>query len=308
MTPLNLWPKMLLVIFCLTCIAAKSQAQIKTPCTLEQNYLFKLPRMLLTGNGPVVFKMAAAKNGQLAFVCCNKNVVYLIDTTGIINDSIALPFTNCIRQMDFDDQNRLLLIENSESVIYRFEKINKRFEKLAYNKPEDWFYLIHSDYNRFDLSSIPAYYYNPNYIQESYFTRFQYGYNLYLSYHTLLLYQTNFNFIKRIGDKRTYEGLKKKDLWFSDLINNKSKILLIDDTTKRATYFDRSLKLITEDFINEQSEIVDCGRGVTEAAQFDFAVSINQDKVYGVSTFDKQWIYFSSWTMPNMHNNKTNSY
>ncbi|MBL7926539.1 MAG: hypothetical protein JNK61_06460 [Bacteroidia bacterium] len=287
------------LICSLLIISGDASAQIKTPCTLEQRYLFKLPRQQLTGNGPVVFKMAAANNGQLAFVCCNKNVVFIFDTTGVLIDSIALPFTNCVRQFDFDEYNRLLIIENSESCIYRLNLPGHNFEKLSYNKPEDWYYNINKYFSRFDLSSIPAYYYNPNYIQESYFTRFAYGYNLYLSYTTGLLYQTNFNFIKRIGDKRTYEGLKKKDLWFSDLINNKSKILLIDDTTKRATYFDRSLKLITEDFVNEQSEIIDCGRGVTEAAQFDFAVSIQQDKIFGVNTFDNEWIYFSCWLMPN---------
>ncbi len=250
------------------------------------------------GNGPVVFKMAVNNNNQIAISSCNKKVIYFLSANGDVIDSLSTPFKTCIRNMEFDENNNLLLIENTEAYVYRINMPSKKIEQLPYNKPEDWYYYQNQYFQYFELSSVPAYYYNPNYIQENYFTRFPYGYNLYLSYKTKLLYQSNFNFIKRIGDKKTYEGLKKKDLWFSDLINNKSKILLIDDTTKRATYFDRTLKLVTEDFIHEQSEIIDCGQGITEAAQFDFCVNMKQDKIYGISTFDKNWLYFSTWQMP----------
>lgn len=289
------------VVFFVMLLQQAVIAQVATPCTLIQHDLFKLPRKTLTGEGPVVFKMAISNNNFIAFSSCNKKIIYFINSNGEITDSVPTPFTSCLRNMEFDEWNNLLLIENTEQFVYRISMPTKQVEKLAYNKPEDWFYYQNHFYQYYELSSIPAYYYNPNYIQESYFTRFPYGYNLYFSYHTGLLYQSNFNFVKRIGDKKTYEGLKKKDLWFSDLINNKSKILLIDDTTKRVTYFDRSLKLVTEDFINEISEITDCGRGVTEAAQFDFCVNMEQDKIYGVRTFDKEWLYFATWQMPNMY-------
>lgn len=279
-------------------LISDSHAQVRTPCTLIQNDLFTVPRKTIIGEGPVVFKLAVNNHNVIAISSCNKKVIYFIDTNGKITDSVATPFKTCIRNMEFDEFNNLLLIENTEAFVYRINLPSKGVDKLPYNKPEDWFYYQNHYYKKYELSSIPAYYYNPAYIQEAYYTRFPYGYNLYMSYATGILYQSNFNFIKRIGDKKTYEGLKKKDLWFSDLINNKSKILLIDDANKRAVYFDRTLKLVTEDFINEQYEIIDCSRGATEAAQFDFAVNMKEDKIYGVRAFDKNLLYFSTWELP----------
>ncbi len=148
-------------------------AQIQTPCTLIQQDLFKISRSAIMGEGPVVFKMAVSNNNLIAISSCNKKVIYFLNMQGEFFDSITPPFKTCIRNMEFDEWNNLLLIENSEAFVYRINMPSKKIEQLAYNKPEDWYYYQNHYFKYFELSSVPAYYYNPNYIQENYFTRFQ---------------------------------------------------------------------------------------------------------------------------------------
>lgn len=280
-------------------------AQNLTPCSLIKTELFNINRSRIAGLNGFNSKLAIDAKGVIAFSSCDSRFIFFIDDTGKIIDSMSRPNENCIRNMEFDESGNLQIIDNSEKYIYKYYRPGNIKDSLPYNKPEDWYYNLNHYYRHYELSSIPAYFYNPNYIQESYYTRFSYGYNFFVDYKVGVIYQSNYNFIKRIGDKQTYEKLKKEDFWFSDFMNNKTKILMIDEPTKRAVYFDRSLKLVCEDFINEKFEIYDCGRGIKEPAQFDFSTNIYQQCVYGISYFNKDYITFSKWELPDKYlNNK----
>ena len=93
-------------------------------------------------------------------------------------------------------------------------------------------------------------------------------------------------------------SLKKGNYWLSDNISLKTKMLLVDDERKTAVYYDRFYNLIYENF---QTGLVTVNAALlpnSEAARFDYAVNKNQDKIFGISVFNKTAIQISSWVLP----------
>jgi hypothetical protein len=279
----------IILITLLTITLTESVAQ------LVKQDLFSINRAVIMGEGQFNFKLAVNSEEIIAFNSCNKPFVYFIKD-GIITDSIQLEYKGCIRNMEFDENDNLLIMDNEETTIYRYHHRTKAMDKLPYNKPEDWYKLQNHWYRFFEIGSIPTFYNNRDFLQDFYYTRFDYSYNLYLNYNTGYIYQYAYNFIRKIGNRKTYLALKKGDLWFSDRLSNKSKMLLIDLDKQAVVYYNRALILIYEDFkygkIQEYPSPVPNG----EPVQLDYATNKHQRQIWGVSGFDKDQIHFSTYT------------
>jgi hypothetical protein len=279
--------KQLLIILLLGCLRGE--------CQLVKEELFSVKRSEIMGEGQFNFKMAVNSEGEIAFNSCNRSVVYFI-RNGFVRDSLKLEYKGCVRNIEFDENDNLLLMDNEEKFIYRYSHRNLALEKLPYSKPEDWYTYQNHWYKFFEIGSIPTFYNNREYLQDFYYTRFDYSYNLYLNYNTGYIYQYAYNFIRKVGNRKTYMALKKEDLWFSDRLSNKCKMLLIDLDRQVVVYYNRALILIYEDFKNtrllEYSAPVPSG----EAVQVDYASNKLQKKIWGVSNFTKDLITFSTYS------------
>lgn len=262
---------------------------------LVKEELFSIKRSTIMGDGQFNFKMAVNSNEVIAFNSCNRPVVYLIQK-GIVIDSIILEYKGCIRNIEFDENDNLLIMDNEEKTIYRYNHRNYNLEKLAYNKPEDWYRLQNHWYNFFEIGSIPTFYNNREYLQDFYYTRFDYSYNLFLNYNTGYIYQYAYNFIRKVGNRKTYLALKKEDLWFSDRLSNKCKMLLIDLDREAVVYYNRALVLIYENFKQYKIVQYSCPVPSGEAVQLDYCTNKNQQKIWGVSDFTNDKISFATYT------------
>ena len=247
------------------------------------------------GEGQFNFKMAVNSEELIAFNSCNRPVVYFIKD-GIIQDSLKLEYKGCIRNMEFDENDNLLIMDNEEKTIYRYSYRNWALEKLAYNKPEDWYIFQNHWYKFFEIGSVPTFYNNREYLQDFYYTRFDYSYNLYLNYNNGYIYQYAYNFIRKVGNRKTYLALKKGDLWFSDRLSNKCKMLLIDLDKEAVVYYNRALVLIFEDFKNNRIIEYSSPVPTSEPVQLDYATNKQQTKIWGVSAFDKDRISFATYS------------
>jgi hypothetical protein len=262
---------------------------------LKMRELFKLPISRFIGEGPFNFKIAVDSEETIALVSCNKNIIYYIARHGTVADTLVVPFTSCIRNMEFDEHDHLLIMDNEETFIYRHNRIKKRLDKIPYHKPEDWYKQLNHYYRHFEISSIPTFYVNKEYLQDAYYTRFDYSYNLWLNYQDGYIYQSAYNFIRKIGNRKTYVALRKNDLWFSERLTNKSKLLLLDRDSEVAVYFDRVLTLYVEDFKNNSIRAYPCPSRNNEGIQLDFSTNIEQRKIWGVSAIDEQTFTLAIW-------------
>lgn len=269
---------------------------VKAHAQLEREDLFSVPRHLIMGEGQFNFKMAVSSEEVIAFNSCNRPVVYFIKN-GKVLDSLKLEYKGCIRNMEFDEHDNLLIMDNEETTIYRFHNRTRAQEKLPYKKPEDWYRAQNHWYQFFEIGSIPTFYNNREYLQDFYYTRFDYTYNLYLNYQNGYIYQYAYNFIRKVGNRKTYLALKKDDLWFSDRLSNKCKMLLIDLENERIVYYNRALVLIFEDFKKGSQQEYKSNVPDGEPVQLDYSTNKLQQKIWGVSKFDKEQIWFSAYTM-----------
>ncbi len=261
---------------------------------LDSRILFSVETSKVMGEGHFNFKMAVNSREVIAFNSCNRPVVYMIKG-GLIRDSIELEYKGCVRAMEFDEHDNLLIMDNEETTIYKYSYRDFTMEKLAYDKPEDWYVAQNHWYKFFEIGSIPTFYNNREYLQDFYYTRFDYSYNLYLNYNNGYIYQYAYNFIRKVGNRKTYKALSKDDLWFSDRLSNKCKMLLVDLENEIAVYYNRALVLLYEDFSNEVVLEYPCKVPNGEAVQLDFATNKLQKKIWGVSEFNKDRIVFSEW-------------
>jgi hypothetical protein len=262
---------------------------------LIRSELFSIPTSLFEAASGHSFKIAADSKENIALNACSRPVVYLYTLNGKIIDSINIPAKRCVRAMEFDENDNLLIMDNNEEAIYRFNPVNKKFETLPYQKPEDWYRLLNHFYKHFELQTIPTFYSNNDFLQDFYSTRFTYSYNLFLNYKTGFIYQTHYNFVKKINNKKTYINLKKENYWLSDHLTPKSKMLLINDEEKSAVYYDRFYNLIYENFSTGKVTVNPALSANSEPARFDYTSGVKQDKIYGISSFDKREITISRW-------------
>jgi len=262
---------------------------------LIKTELFTIPTEKIEGAAGYTFKIAADSKENIAFNACSRPMIYIYNNMGIEIDSIKLPTEKCVRALEYDEYDNLLIMDNNEQSIYRYNPKYKKLETLPYGKPEDWFNLLNHYYKNFELPSIPTYYSNNDYLQDFYFTRFSHSYNLFLNYKNGFIYQAHYNFVKKINNHKTYANMKKEDVWLSDNMTPKAKLLLINDENKSVVYYDRFYNLIYE---NTQTGIVIVNAALnsgSEPARFDYCTNIKQDKIYGISGFNKRVITISSW-------------
>ena len=264
---------------------------------LMKRDLYDLNTKRIIGDGQFNFKIAVDKDETIAIGSCTQALVFFINSSGKVSDSLKLPFTSCIRNMEFDEYDNLLIMDNEEEHIYKYERKTRKLETLPYTKPEDWYALLNHYYKYFEISSIPTFYINKEYLQDSYYTRFNYSYNLWLNYSNGFIYQSAYNFIRKVGNHKTYVALKKSDLWFSERLSNKSKLLIIDLNNEVAVYYNRALILIYEDFKNSAIKEYNCPTYNSEAVQYDFATNIQQRKIWGVSYYDKDKFTVCVWDL-----------
>ncbi len=280
-------------LFCLLVSVLFGASPIHAQLVKEE--LFSVPRNLIMGDGQFNFKIAVNSEEVIAFNSCNRPVVYFI-RNGKVTDSLKLEYKGCIRNMEFDENDNLLIMDNEEKTIYRYSYRNFAMEKLPYNKPEDWFIMQNHWYKFFEIGSVPTFYNNREYLQDFYYTRFDYSYNLYLNYSNGYIYQYAYNFIRKVGNRKTYLALKKDDLWFSDRLSNKCKMLLIDLDRQVVVYYNRALILIYEDFKNVR--ILEYSSPVpnSEPVQLDYATNKSQKKIWGISSYSATKINFAAYS------------
>jgi len=86
-------------------------------------------------------------------------------------------------------------------------------------------------------------------------------------------------------------------LWFSDRLSNKCKMLLIDLEREQIVYYNRALVLMFEDFKKGTLQEYNSSVPKSEPVQLDYATNKLQEKIWGVSKFDKERIWFAAFTM-----------
>ena len=284
--------RLLFIIILLQCTLTFAQEG-----KLIRTELFAIPTSKFEGASGYSFKIAVDSKENVAFNACSKSMIIIYDKTGVQIDSVELPFKKCVRNLEFDEDDNLLVMENDEMNIYKYNLKYHKLDVLPYSKPEDWYKLINHFYRNFELQSIPTYYSNNDFLQEFYSTRFAYSYNLFLNYNNGFIYQCHYNFIKKIPNHKVYASLKKTDYWLSDNLSLKSKLLLVNDEQKSAVYYDRFYNLIYENFSTGNVFVNAALEPNSEAARFDYAVNKNQNKIWGMSGFNKSAIQISSWTL-----------
>lgn len=268
-----------------------------------RNELFSIPSSLFEQSSGFSFKIAADSKENIAFNACSRPTVYFYHIDGTVYDSIRIPAKQCIRQMEFDEYDNLLIMDNNEQSIYRYNQETRQLETIEYNKPEDWFRLLNHYYRYFEIQSIPTFYSNNDFLQDFYSTRFAYSYNLFMNYHNGFIYQAHYNFLKKINNKKTYVNLKKEDYWFSDNLTPKAKILLVNDDQRSVVYYDRFYNLIYENCNTGKVTVNPALNANSEPARFDYTSGIKQEKIYGISNFNRKEITISSWVLPGMDGN-----
>ena len=263
--------------------------------TLSKNELFSIPTEKVAVASGYSFKIAADSKENIAFNACSRQIVFIFDSKGNQIDSVKVPTDKCLRAMEYDEYDNLLIMDNDETKIFKYNSQTKKLETLAYNKPEDWYNLLNHYYKNFEIPTIPTFYSNNDYLQDFYFTRFNYSYNLYLNYKNGFIYQAHYNFIKKINNHKSYANLKRENYWFSDNVTPKSKLLLVNDEQKAVVYYDRFYNLIYENFTTNKLVVNAALEANSEPARFDYCTNIKQDKIFGISGFNKKNIVISSW-------------
>ncbi|MFM7175786.1 MAG: hypothetical protein ACKO0X_00015, partial [Bacteroidota bacterium] len=114
-------------------VAVFMQLSFVANAQLEREELYSIPRNLIMGDGQFNFKMAVNSEEVIAFNSCNRPMVYFIKNGKVI-DSLKLEYKGCVRNMEFDEHDNLLIMDNEETTIYRFHNRTKAQEKLPYKK------------------------------------------------------------------------------------------------------------------------------------------------------------------------------
>ncbi len=284
--------KLILLLVFLACYSSHAQEG-----RLYRTDLFTIPTEKVEGVSGYSFKMAADSKENIAFNACSRPYVYIFNISGEQIDSIKLPNEKCVRALEYDEYDNLLIMDNNEQNIYRYSSKFRKLETLPYAKPEDWFTLLNHYYKHFEIPSIPTYYSNNDYLQDFYFTRFTYSYNLFLNYKNGYIYQAHYNYIKKINNHKSYANMKKEDIWLSDNLTPKSKILLVNDMNKSVVYYDRFYNLIFENTSQNKIVVNPALEANSEPARFDYCTNIKQEKIFGISGFNKRSISISSWKL-----------
>ena len=99
--------------------------------------LFTLERDSVIDGGIFTYRIAVDADEIIAFNSCNQPYVFLINNQGTILDEIKLPYEGCLRNMEFDEFDNLMMMDNEETRIFKYVRKTKKMEIIPYNKTED---------------------------------------------------------------------------------------------------------------------------------------------------------------------------
>src|SRR6187549_193176 len=105
------------LLLLLACSLTSSRAE---EGKMIRNELFTIPTSLFEQSSGFSFKIAADSKENIAFNACSRPVVYLYHIDGNVYDSIRIPAKQCVRMMEFDEYDNLLIMDNNEQAIYRY--------------------------------------------------------------------------------------------------------------------------------------------------------------------------------------------
>src|SRR5258705_12792768 len=74
---------------------------------LIRRELFTIPTSKFSNAAGFSFKIAVNSKEMIAFNACSAPKVFFFDSTGVQIDSITLPFSACVRNMEFDENDNL---------------------------------------------------------------------------------------------------------------------------------------------------------------------------------------------------------
>ena len=96
---------------------------------LNRTELFSIPTSKLNNAAAgYSFKIAVDNDENIAFNACSVPFVFIYTKNGEQIDSIKLPFTTCIRNIEYDEEDNLLIMDNDEFNIYKYNKQKKQLE------------------------------------------------------------------------------------------------------------------------------------------------------------------------------------
>src|SRR5689334_6028994 len=105
---------------------------------LIRTELFSIPTSRFSNASGYSFKIAVNSKDEIALNACSQPYVYIYNLKGEQTDSVKLPFTSCVRTMEFDENDNLLIMDNDELNIYTYNFKYRKLEGHPYQKPEDW--------------------------------------------------------------------------------------------------------------------------------------------------------------------------
>ena len=137
---------------------------------LKKTELFCIPTVKFNNAASgYSFKVAVDSKENVAFNACSLPCIFIYNAKGEQLDSIKLPFSACVRNLEYDEDDNLLIMDNDELSIYKYDTEHKKLETHPYQKPEDWFKMINHYYRSFEISTIPTYYSNNDYYPSHYY-------------------------------------------------------------------------------------------------------------------------------------------
>ncbi|MFN0187868.1 MAG: hypothetical protein ACKVQV_04145, partial [Bacteroidia bacterium] len=138
------------IILALVLLHIQSSAQ---EGRLIRTELFTIPTEKVEGASGYSFKIAVDSKERIAFNACSRPFIYIFTSEGVQVDSIKLPNEKCVRSMEFDEYDDLIIMDNNETAIYKYSTQYKKLESIPYTKPEDWFKQLNHYYKLFELPS-----------------------------------------------------------------------------------------------------------------------------------------------------------
>lgn len=90
--------------------------------------LFTLDRDRVIDGGIFTYRIAVDADEIIAFNSCNQPYVFLINNQGTILEEIKLPYEGCLRNMEFDEFDNLMMMDNEETRIFKYVRKTKKIE------------------------------------------------------------------------------------------------------------------------------------------------------------------------------------
>lgn len=92
--------------------------------------LFTLERDRVIDGGIFTYRIAVDADEIIAFNSCNQPYVFLINNQGTILEEIKLPYEGCLRNMEFDEFDNLMMMDNEETRIFKYVRKTKKLKSF----------------------------------------------------------------------------------------------------------------------------------------------------------------------------------